>query len=707
MTPPEAADDLAEVARLLPQSHFRAVVEACAEGVYLVDRAGVCVYVNPAATELLGYRPENLVGQKIHAIIHHSRADGSPFPVTECTMFRAAAHGAPGEVDDEVLWRADGLPLAVDYRARPLLVGGRVEGGVVTFTDATERRAVLERLRASEQRFRQQVEHSTVGIVSASLDGRYELVNPAFCQIVGIPEERLLGRPVFDLMDAADAVAFTAHIERLRSGAATSAEFEQRYVRPDGSTVSVLKNLSLTPDEDGAPLHIQAIVQDVTARRRIEAELARRATHDPLTDLPNRMLLADRLTQSLTRPRRAPGSLAVLFVDVDNFKLVNDSFGHAAGDAILVEVARRLSRAVRPQDTVARFAGDEFVVILAELADQAEVVGVVERIQASISEPIRVDGMELVVSTSIGVARDTDEELLADSLLRDADAAMLAAKARGRARHAFFDTALRGRSRARLEAVNELRGAGDRGELVTHYQPIVELDTGRPIGVEALVRWNHPTRGLVPPAEFIGLAEETGLIVDLGDWVLHRAAADVDSWGFPGLDCSVNLSARQLAAPDVVERVTRALARSGLAPQRLTVEITETAVLEDVDEAVRVLERLKRLGLRVAVDDFGTGYASLGYLKRLPVDCVKIDRSFITGVDAGGEDAKIAAAVIGLAAALELAVVAEGIETEAQRQALIELGCRAGQGYLFARPQPSAATADFLAARGAPAAATG
>jgi diguanylate cyclase (GGDEF)-like protein/PAS domain S-box-containing protein len=690
MTLPETAHALVDASRLLPQSHFRAVVEACAEGVYLVDANGVCTYANPAATALLGIPAERLVGQKIHPLIHHSRADGSRFPVEECAMFRSATLGVPGEVDDEVLWRADGTPLAVHYRARPLGVGGRLDGAVVTFTDATERRATLERLRRSEERFRLQVHHATVGIVRATLDGRYEQVNPAYCRIVGLEEEQLLGRSLFDLMDPADQAAFRAKAALLSRGDADTAELELRYVRPDGTAAWVLKNLTLTPDESGAPAHLQAIVHDITARKRIEKELARRATHDPLTDLPNRTLLADRLTHSLTQPERTPGSLAVLFVDLDNFKLVNDSFGHATGDAVLVAVSRRLRRAVRPQDTVARFAGDEFVVILESLTDEAQIVGVVERIQSSVSEPVHVGGMELVVSASIGVARDTDDELVADGLLRDADAAMLAAKSRGRARHAFFDTALRGRGRARLEAINELRGAVERGELVAHYQPVVELDSGDPVGVEALVRWAHPHRGLVPPVDFIGLAEETGLIVDIGDWVLHRAATDVASWGMPELECAVNLSPRQLASPDVVERVTRALERTGLAPHRLTVEITETAVLEDVEEAVRVLERLKQLGLQVAVDDFGTGYASLGYLKRLPVDCVKIDRSFVTEVGAGGEDAKIAAAVIGLAAALDLKVIAEGIETQAQRQALIDLGCRYGQGYLFARPQPSA-----------------
>ncbi|MCW2566419.1 MAG: hypothetical protein JWN54_516 [Mycobacterium sp.] len=698
MTPPETAEALVAASQLLPQSHFRAVVEACAEGVYLVDADGLCVYANPAATALLGYRADQLIGRVVHPVIHHTRADGSPFPVEECAMYRAAILGVPGEVDDEVLWRADGTPIAVDYRARPLVVGGRVEGGVVTFTDATARRAVLARLRASEERFRLQVQHATVGIVGATLDGRYEQVNPAYCRIIGLREEQLLGRSVFELMEPAHAEAFRAKAALLSSGDAETVELEMRYVRPDGSAVWVLKNLTLTPGEGGTPAHLQAIVQDITARKRIEAELARRATHDPLTDLPNRALLADRLTRCLTGPDRTPGSLAVLFVDLDNFKLVNDSFGHAAGDAMLVEVAGRLRSAVRPQDTVARFAGDEFVVILEGLTDDSQVVGLVERIQASVSRPVRVDGMELVVSASIGVARDTGDGLLADSLLRDADAAMFSAKSLGRARHAFFDTALRGRGRARLEATNELRGAVERDELVAYYQPIVELETARPVGVEALVRWAHPARGLVPPGEFIGLAEETGLIVDIGDWVLRRAATDVAAWGSGDLGCSVNLSPRQLATPDVVARVTRALERSGLEPHRLTVEITETAVLEDIDEAVRVLDRLKRLGLQVAVDDFGTGYASLGYLKRLPVDSLKIDRSFVTDVAAGGEDAKIAAAVIGLAAALDLKVVAEGIETQVQLQALIDLGCRYGQGYLFARPQPAVDTERIVTA---------
>jgi diguanylate cyclase (GGDEF)-like protein/PAS domain S-box-containing protein len=446
------------------------------------------------------------------------------------------------------------------------------------------------------------------------------------------------------------------------------------------------------------------VLADAIQRRATEDEIRHQAVHDPLTGLPNRVLFVDRLGHALARLRRDSNAVAVLFLDLDHFKLVNDSLGHQAGDELLTSVAPRLRQILRPSDTVARFGGDEFGVLLEDIPTELEAADVAERINAAFARPFVIAGSEHFVTASVGIAiadRGNEEP---DALIRDADAAMYRAKERGRARYELFDEVMRARAVGRLRVENELRRGLERDELRLHYQPLVSLRDGSTLGFEALLRWEHPERGLVPPLDFIWVAEEAGLIDSIGRWVIENACAQAVRW--QGIrpdhappEISVNLSARQVAQRDLPEFVAGVLRVTGLQPRSLSLEITESVLLEESDTLADTLRALRGLGVRLVLDDFGTGYSSLGYLKRLQLDALKIDRSFVDGLGSSQEDTAIVHAVVGMARALSLGVVAEGVETEAQLAELRRLRCDSAQGYLFSRPLPADEAGAVLAGK--------
>ena len=480
-------------------------------------------------------------------------------------------------------------------------------------------------------------------------------------------------------------------------------EMQERIVWPDGQIRTLASWGEIVVDSEGHPARMVGICWDITERRAMEEQLVRQALHDRLTDLPNRALLVDRLGRALADGPRS-GSLAVLYLDIDGFKVINDSLGHEPGDTVLVELARRLEALMRPHDTVARFGGDEFVVLCVELEHPAEALHVAERLQQGISAPIDIDGAEVVVSVSVGIAVSSAADDTASDLLRDADAAMYRAKREGRARSVLFAEAMRVEALTRLETEVELRRALTSGELLLHYQPVVDLATGALVGYEALLRWQHPTRGLVLPAEVIPIAEESGLIVPLGEWVLQEACQQLAQWHahVPGLSMAVNLSGIQIADSAVVERLGSVLTATGVDPSCVSLEITESVLMRDAHQALGVLKAFKKLGVRLSVDDFGTGYSSLSYLKRFPVDVLKVDRSFVDGLGSDLDGQAIVRAIIALARSLGMSVVAEGIETPVQLHALQELGCAHGQGFLLGRPVPVAQATALLGAAGRP-----
>ena len=440
------------------------------------------------------------------------------------------------------------------------------------------------------------------------------------------------------------------------------------------------------------------VLADEIQRRSAEEDIRYQALHDSLTGLPNRTLVLDHLEHARSRGGR---QIAVLLLDLDHFKLVNDGFGHAAGDALLVEIAPRLNEALRPQDTIGRLGGDEFVVLLTEIADERVAVEVAERIVAALRRPFLLEGIEHFVTVSIGIAMAAGDRASPEALIRDADAALYRAKDRGRSRYEIFDRAMRVQTLERLSLENDLRRALDRGQLRVHYQPLVSLRDDSIESIEALVHWEHPRRGLVEPAEFIPVAEESGLIGPIGEWVIYEACRQACEWqaaspDAPPLGVSVNLSARQITQRDLPGMVARTLRDTALDPQCLCLEITESVLLDDSEAANKTLRALLSLGVGLVLDDFGTGYSSLAYLTRLPIDGLKIDRSFVEGLGSSARSTAIVTAIVRMAEALSIEVTAEGVETTRQVEELRRLGCLRAQGFHFARPLPAEEIAEVL-----------
>ncbi|MEA2321500.1 MAG: hypothetical protein QOD81_1350 [Solirubrobacteraceae bacterium] len=570
-------------------------------------------------------------------------------------------------------------------------------GTVEDVTAGVEGRAALA---TREAEFRAMAEHSGDFLSRHDVDGRYLYASPASEAVLGYGPEDLIGRTPWELGcihpdDAEEARSLRTVVD----GGAEVATATFRVIRGDGALGWLETTARAVPSPDGSPPQIVAVNRDVSARKSVEVRLAHQALHDHLTGLPNRSLFLDRLAHVLRRAERSGAGVAVLFVDLDRFKLINDSFGHAAGDRLLCDVAARLSTALRPSDTIARFGGDELTVLCEDVAGETWARAIAHRIAALFEEPFIVEDSEAFLQASIGIALG-DAAARPENLIRDADAAMYRAKDRGGGRIEVFDEAMRRDARERVAIESALRRAIERDELRIHVQPVVGIGDGAIHGFEALVRWQHPERGLVAPADFIPLAEETGLIVPIGNWVVREVCRTLRRWhdelGVSWVQCSLNLSVRHLQQPDLVATVRDALREFELPADRLILEITESAVMEAGAGSVEALDALKALGVRLALDDFGTGYSSLAHLHRFPLDVLKIDRSFTAALGDDHQGASIAGAIVSLGHALGLVTVAEGIEDVAQQRALERMGCTFGQGYLFARPQPPEAFDDVL-----------
>ena len=552
--------------------------------------------------------------------------------------------------------------------------------------------------RRREALFRALVQNASDLIAIADPAGRLSYVSPSVTAVLGYPGAALVGTNWRDLIHPDDLDLVRRGDAEIATPPATPLVGEVRLRHEDGSWRTLEARRTNLLDEPGVG-GIVINARDVTQRAVFEEQLRHQAFHDSLTGLPNRALFLDRLERALARAARHSTTVAVLSLDLDRFKVINDSLGHAAGDQLLVAVAARLVGCLRQEDTAARMGGDEFAILLGEPVTVRQATAAAERIIAVLEAPFPLEGHEVVTATSIGILISEPGHTPAD-VGRNVDVALYRAKSSGRGRYALFDETMNAHALERLELETDLRRALERGEFAVYYQPKMALDSGALVGMEALVRWLSPTRGLVAPGDFIALAEETGLIRPLGQWVLEETCRQAHHWHAQApqtpLVLSVNLSARQFQHPALVEDVARALQDSGVPPHLIQLEITESVVMEDAQTTIATLHRLKALGVELAIDDFGTGYSSLSYLKRFPVDTLKIDRSFVSGLRQDSDDASIIQAVVSLGHALRLGVVAEGVETAEEAVQLHDLGCELGQGYHFAKPLPHAQAEAFV-----------
>jgi diguanylate cyclase (GGDEF)-like protein/PAS domain S-box-containing protein len=675
---------------------FAAILDSSSEAIFSMTTPGIITTWNASAARTYGYGADEVIGRHVRMLVpedHRAELE---------SIIAKVADGAVVERLETVRRRKDMSEANVVLSVSPLFDEEmKVIGAITVARDVTEHRAAEEEREVAELRFDGAFRRSTFGMANADLLGRLTNVNPALCELLGRSAREIVGHQLSDFAHAESTPAEPARVPSVYDGIDSHTD-ERRYRRPDGVVIWLQTNVSLIRGVDDEPLYLTVQALDITSRKRMEYELEHRALHDDLTGLPNRALLNDRLEQALAVARRTGHQVGVAFFDVDGFKHVNDALGHGTGDALLVELGRRLVATVRPDDTVARIGGDEFVVLCPDVSVESMQM-LAARIRTTVGERFHVGGHDIEVHASLGITVGVPESS-AQSVLSEADAAMFRAKELGRNRVAVFDEALRARAADFLEGEKALRLAIARRELVAYYQPIIDLTAGRPIGVEALARWVREDGTVVPPDDFIPLAETTGLIVRLGELMLMEAINSVSEWNYGNGEqeqiwVSVNLSARQLAEETLVATVRDVLGGSGLRPDQLHLEITETVVMDDVEASIEKLDQIRALGVRLSVDDFGTGYSSLAYLKQLPIDTLKIDHSFVDGVVTEPDDRTIVEAVIGLGRALGLTCLAEGVETPQQLDALVRLGCELGQGYLWARPMPAEDARQWMAQR--------
>lgn len=588
------------------------------------------------------------------------------------------------------------------YRSYRKQIEAKTEQAEQAARHAAEQERITEVLRQSEQHFRGAFDHAAVGMALVGTNGHLRRVNQSFCSLLGYGEQELLRNDLQSVTHPEDLSCRLADIYRMAEMEAVTTTAETRYIHKEGHEVWTITSFSSVAGPDGKPVHFIMQAQDITERKRAEKELHHAAFYDSLTSLPNRALFTEHLQLAINRAKRhSDHHYAVMFLDIDRFKNINDSLGHAIGDQLLVGVGQRLKLSTREEDIVSRFGGDEFAILLNGIKSSAEAIMIAERIQREMAVPFNLSGHEVFSGGSLGMALSTFDYRTSEEILRDADTAMYCAKGQGKARLEIFDKVMHTRVASRLQLENDLRRAVDQEEFEVHYQPVVNMSTGALSGFEALVRWRHPERGLVSPAEFIPAAEETELIVPIGAFVLREACRQTRQWQLDRnsetpLTISVNLSAQQFKQPDLVEQVKQILYQTKLDPECLNLEITESVIMDNAEAATGMLRQLRSLGVQLSIDDFGTGYSSLSYLHRFPVTILKVDRSFVSRMGMDHESLGIVETIITLAAKLKMKAVAEGVETVEQRDQLKDLNCAYAQGFLYSKPLAAADAGELI-----------
>jgi diguanylate cyclase (GGDEF)-like protein/PAS domain S-box-containing protein len=658
---------------------------AVPDGLLTIDAEGRVMFVNDHVQQLLDPGEGGLVGRVlwdrfpdlVGTIFHHE-------------VLRVLADRTPCELEDY----CQSAGAWLDIRAYPNEDGG----AAVHMRDVTARRVAQDELRGREARYRRLFEESATPLFIMADDGRLIEANHALAELLGRAPEELYRAPLPQL--AADEDAFNRMLGELRAQGSTM-ESEVSFRHGAGHDVVCVVSGTAHTGEGATVYH--CAMRDVTLQKRAQEELVRSAFHDALTGLPNRIVFMDRLERGLQHSKRRPGhGFAVLFLDLDNFKAVNDTHGHLVGDQLLIAVARRLEGCVRQEDTVARIGGDEFAVLLDMIQDVSGVTLVVDRIREALAEPFSEEGRHTGTTASIGIAISMSRYEHAEDLLRDADAAMYRAKAAGRDDYVIFDQDMHDLAIAQRQLEDDLRDAVERQQLALHYHPVVKLDNGAVTGLEALIRWSHPERGVLLPADFMPLAEQTGLIVEMGWWILREACRQLRAWqlDYPNaafrLTMGVNLSARQFVDPALVSKIDEILEETGLEPACLRLDLTEAVVMQNADLAARLLHQLRDRGVQICIDDFGTGYTSLRQLRAFPISTLKIDRSFINGLNDASESHEVVQTIIALGRSMAIDAIAEGVETPEQLDQLRRLGTKFAQGFLFSLPLDTTAATALL-----------
>lgn len=695
------------------KQNLQRLMDSITEGMYGVDVEGNCTFVNAAFLKILGFSSEaEVMGKNIHSLIHHSHANGAAYPAKECLMYQAFKNEISTHSDSEVFWRKDGVAVPVEYWSHSLVSEGKTIGAVATFLDISERKLAESKLLLSEANAKHMLDelryqkyaldqHAIVAITDVK--GVITYVNEKFCEISGYTTAELVGKNHRIVSSGIHPPSFF-HDMFHSIGAGKVWEGEICNRAKDGHLYWVLTTIVPFLNEDGKPTQYISIRTDITERKEKEQHIHQLAFYDVLTGLPNRRLLMERAMQAMSVSMRRGQYAALMLLDLDNFKKLNDSKGHDVGDQLLQEVGARLQRSVRAGDTVARLGGDEFVVVVEglssvveESAIQAELVA--ENIRSVLSERYDLKTYSHHTSPSIGVVMFRGHQENIDAIFKYADIAMYQAKQAGRNTIRFYDPAMQAAINARIELEAELDVAIQTHQLRLYYQIQVDAQQ-RPLGAEVLMRWEHPQRGLVSPAQFIPVAEETGQIVAMGLWALKDACQQLKKWQHDKLTCdltlAVNVSAKQFRLKDFVSQVRHVLVETGAKPSHLKLELTESTVLENVEDTIAKMRELKLLGISFSMDDFGTGYSSLQYLKRLPLDQIKIDQSFVRDITTDPNDAAIVQTIIAMTEAMGLNVIAEGVETKAQQEFLDLRGCHAFQGYFFGKPVPLEKFEDLL-----------
>jgi len=671
------------------------VLHGVGDAVIATNTDGLVDLANPAAEHLLGI--DGLHGRTAIDVVRLEDGAGK--------QLELAWHDCQARSGPAVLLTHDGMRVPVDYSAGPICdERGQLLGVAIILHDERERVAAEQRLARSEQRFRGAFDNAPLGLALVDRDNRYLRVNHALCRMLNVPANELVGMAQDDFGDDADNAIEGAFQQDLVCGRCDTVQYERRYLAHGGAELWALVSATLLAANHEPP-HFLVQINDVTERKRAEQELAHLAHHDALTGVANRAMLAEQVEHELAVAQRRRARLAVVFIDLDYFKHINDNYGHEAGDQVLKELAGRLTRSVRAIDIVARMGGDEFVVVLSEVSDTRDVVALTDKLRLECARPLHVNGHEVRMAVSMGVSLFPDDAQDFRTLLRFADSALYQAKGEGRNNVQFYHPELSARMEMRVRLGAGLRLALERNELEMFYQPIVGLADGLPVAAEALLRWHHPELGLLGPDIFLPMLEESSIGDEIGAWVIEAACRQAARWnanGGPSLRMGVNVAAAQFKSGRLVATVERALHAAGLESHLLCIEITEQHQLADNEQTRSTMAALRSLGVLVAIDDFGTGYSSLGYISRLRPDELKVDKSLVADVDTDAERAGLVVAALAMARSLHLMVVAEGVETENEQAFLQAHGCDMAQGYLHARPVPAQEFEAWMARSGGP-----